>query len=72
MDFLSPEEFAAQLSGRGHKVSAYWVREELKAGRVRGSKIRRRWFVPEDALDELVKTTSNQAAPTRRRRKRAS
>lgn len=58
MNYLSPEEFADRLPG----VSATWVRRELVAGRIRGSKIGSRWFIPEDALSELVSKTSNQAA----------
>lgn len=57
-NYLTPDEFADRLPG----VTGYWVRRELKAGRIRGSKIGSRWFVPEDALDELVANASNQAS----------
>lgn len=63
MDYLSPDEFAERLP----RVSGWWVRQELNAGRIRGSKIGRRWFIPEDALEELVQVNSNREAPRKRR-----
>jgi hypothetical protein len=65
MNLLNPDEFAARLPG----VSAWWVRRELAAGRIRGSKIGRRWFIPEDALTELVQINSNREAPRKRRQR---
>lgn len=68
MDYLNPEQFAERLPG----VSSWWVRRELVAGRIRGSKVGRRWFIPEDALAELVSDNSNREAPRKRRQRNIS
>jgi hypothetical protein len=45
VDILSPAQLA-QRSG----TPVRWIRRELAAGRIRGSKVGRRWYVPADAL----------------------
>lgn len=69
MNYLDPDEVAIRLSSDKRKVSGHWVRRELGAGRMRGSKVRGRWFVPEDAVGELMDRASNQPAPRKRRRR---
>lgn len=64
-NLLNPKQFAALIPG----ASDYWVRQELNAGRIRGSKIGRRWYIPEDSLTELVTATSNREAPRKRRQR---
>lgn len=54
---------------------ADWYRRQLRAGKIRGSKVGGRWFVEESAIEELFNAGSNSPgrteASTRRRRKRA-
>jgi excisionase family DNA binding protein len=58
--FLTVEEAARRLS-----VTPYTLREWLKAGKVRGVKISRKWRVPERALIELATgTTPSEVTPT--------
>ncbi|QIX27473.1 helix-turn-helix domain-containing protein [Nocardioides sp. JQ2195] len=46
-NYLDPAEMAERLSTEHDRVSAQWVRGELRAGRMQGTKIGRRWFIPE-------------------------
>ena len=63
---LTPEQTAERL-----QVTPWFVRRELHAGRLRGSKVGNRWRVPETALDDYLTATSNvPESPTRRRRRR--
>lgn len=66
--WLTPEQVAAdpRLPGR----NADWVRKMLRAGKMRGSLIDGRWYVPEDAIAEMFESGTNQ--PTRKRRRRAA
>lgn len=63
--YLTPEQ-AAELLPFGN---ADWVRMQLRAGRLRGSKVGGRWLVEESAVAEMVEAGTNS---TRRRRRRAS
>ena len=56
--FLTVEEAAQRLA-----VTPYTLREWLKAGKVRGVQVSRRWRVPERALYELATATTSGAAP---------
>lgn len=64
--YLTPEQAAERLPFG----NADWVRMQLRAGRLRGSKISGRWVVEESAVDEMIEAGSN--AQTRRRRKRSA
>lgn len=64
--YLTPEK-AAELLPFGN---ADWVRMQLRAGRLRGSKVAGRWLVEESAIKEMVEAGTNST--TRRRRRRAS
>lgn len=64
--YLTPEQ-AAEILPFGN---ADWIRMQLRAGRLRGSKVAGRWLVEESAITEMVEAGSN--AQTRRRRRRAS
>lgn len=61
--YLTPEEAADRLP----VGNADWVRMQLRAGRLRGSKVGGRWVVEEAAIHEMVEAGSNS---TRRRRRR--
>lgn len=63
--YLTPEEAATRLPFG----NADWIRMQLRAGRLAGSKVGGRWVVEEDAIDEMVQAGTNV---TRRRRRRAS
>lgn len=63
--YLTPEEAATRLPFG----NADWIRMQLRAGRLRGSKVSGRWVVEEDAIAEMVEAGTNV---TRRRRRRAS
>ena len=63
--YLTPEEAAGRLP----VGNADWIRMQLRAGRLRGSKIGGRWLVEEAAIQEMVEAGSNS---TRRRRRRAT
>ena len=58
MELLTPDQFAERLP----RATAWWVRKQLTAGNIRGSKVGARWYIPADALPELIARTSNQAA----------
>lgn len=61
--FLTVEEAARRLA-----VTPYTLREWLKAGKLRGVQVSRRWRVPERALTELATTTTSAAPQPRDRR----
>lgn len=63
--YLTPEQ-AAEMLPVGN---AAWVRMQLRAGELRGSKIGGRWVVEASAIEELVEAKSNN--PRRRRRQRS-
>ncbi|KAB2809226.1 helix-turn-helix domain-containing protein [Pimelobacter simplex] len=65
-DYLTPEEASSRLPFG----NADWIRMQLRAGRLRGSKIAGRWLVEASAIAEMVEAGSNSTA--RRRRRRAS
>ena len=54
--FLTVEEAAKRLA-----VTPYTLREWLRAGKLRGVQVARRWRVPERALFELATATSPKA-----------
>lgn len=65
-DYLTPEAAAERLPFG----NADWIRMQLRAGRLRGSKISGRWLVEESAIRDMVEGGSNSTV--RRRRRRAS
>lgn len=67
MTYLTPEQASAKLPA----FNADWYREQLRKGRLRGSKVGGRWLIEESAIDEMVEKGSNEA-PRRRRRRRVS
>jgi excisionase family DNA binding protein len=64
--YLTPEQAADRLP----IGNADWIRHQLRAGRLRGSKIGGRWLVEEQAIADMVAAGTN--TPTRRRRRRAA
>lgn len=64
--YLTPEQ-AAEILPFGN---ADWIRMQLRAGRLAGSKVGGRWLVEEQAIKDMVAAGSN--SQTRRRRRRAS
>lgn len=71
-EYLTPEEAAVKLP----HFKAEWFRIQLRAGKLRGSKIGGRWVIEQSAVDELVQAGSNDPARSeasnRRRRRRAA
>lgn len=70
-EWLTPDQ-VADLLPRGN---ADWVRQQLRTGRLRGSKLGGAWFVEPAAVREMLDAASNSTARTttsRRRRQRAS
>lgn len=63
-DYMTPEQ-ASKLLPFGN---ADWIRMQLRAGRLRGSKIAGRWMVEESAITEMVEAGSNAQGRRRRRR----
>lgn len=63
--YLTPEQAAERLPFG----NADWIRMQLRAGRLAGSKVGGRWVVEESAIDDMVDAGTNV---TRRRRRRAS
>jgi hypothetical protein len=63
-DYLTPTEAAALRPKFGN---ADWYREQLRLGRLHGSKIGGRWFTTLDDIDEMVEKGQNFK---RRRRNR--
>lgn len=69
--WLTPEQ-VANMTPVGN---ADWVRQQLRAGRLRGSKVGGSWWVDPAAVREMVDAASNTAGrspSSRRRRQRAS
>lgn len=66
---LNVEEAAGQL-----RCTPWFLRRELNAGNLRGSKIGGHWRIPAEAVEEYVTAHSNVQQPTRpaRRRRRRS
>jgi hypothetical protein len=64
--YLTPEDAATRLPFG----NADWVRQQLRAGRLVGSKVGGRWVVEESAIDAMVAAGTN--SPARRRKRRAS
>ncbi|WP_067428448.1 MerR family transcriptional regulator [Nocardioides jensenii] len=65
-DLLTPEQAVEQrLLPFGN---ADWIRAQLRAGKLRGSKVAGRWLVSKEAIAEMVDAGTNT---TRRRRRRA-
>lgn len=62
--YLTPEE-AAKILPRGN---ADWIRAQLRAGRLEGSKIGGCWVTTEAAVHAMVAAASN-VQPRRRRRR---
>jgi hypothetical protein len=62
--YLTPEQAADRLPFG----NSDWVRQQLRAGRLRGSKVSGRWVVEETAIDEMVAEGSNREGRRRRRR----
>lgn len=68
--YLTPRQAAELIP-----FKADWIRAQLAAGRLRGSRIGGRWLVEASAIDEMVAAASNTAGRSeaaRRRRRRAS
>lgn len=63
--WLTPEQAAQHLP----IGNADWVRQQLRQGRLRGSKIGGRWMVEKSAIDDMIEAASNST--TRRRRRRS-
>jgi hypothetical protein len=69
-DWLTPEQVAA----RTPTGNADWVRQQLRTGKLRGSKIGGAWWVSPEAVAEMVAAASNSTArpaTSRRRRQRS-
>lgn len=68
---LKVDEVAERL-----RVTPWFVRRELSAGRLRGSKVAGHWRVPAEAVEQYLNEHSNIAAvpamPVRRRRRRSA
>ena len=64
MRWLTPEQAAQRLPFG----NADWIRAQLRAGHLRGSKISGRWLVEEAAIAEMVEAGSNMQGRRRRRR----
>ena len=63
--YLTPEQATTRLPFG----NADWIRQQLRRGTLRGSKIGGRWMVEESAIEEMVEAGSNST--TRRRRRRS-
>lgn len=72
-EYLTPEQAAAL---EVLPFEAEWFRVQLRAGKLRGSKVAGRWVIEKSAVDEMVQAASNDPArseaATRRRRRRAA
>lgn len=62
--YLTPEQAAERLPFG----NADWIRQQLRGGRLRGSKVSGRWLVEESAINDMVEAGSNSTARRRRRR----
>lgn len=67
-DFLSPEQVVS--AGLLPFGNADWIRQQLRTGRLRGSKLNGRWVTTADAITEMVGAGTNST--TRRRRRRTA
>lgn len=67
MRYLTPAQ-AAELLPFGN---ADWIRQQLRIGKLRGSKVSGRWLVEEAAIDEMVEAGTNSTTRPRYRRRRA-
>lgn len=66
VEWLTPEQAAKELPfGK-----ADWVREQLRTGRLGGSKVGGRWMTTLDDIKAMVAAGSNST--TRRRKQRAA
>lgn len=70
--WLSPEQASAEFP----RFKPEWYREQLRAGKLRGSKVGGRWVIDPAAIKAMLEAGSNDparsAASTRRRRRRAA
>ena len=62
--YLTPEQATKRLPFG----TADWIRQQLRSGKLRGSKVAGRWVVEESAIDEMVANGANATARRRRRR----
>lgn len=71
-EYLTPVQASEALP----HFEAEWFRVQLRAGKLRGSKVGGRWVIEKSAVDEMVQAASNDPArseaSTRRRRRRAA
>ena len=70
-DHLSPEEASAEFP----RFKPEWFREQLRAGKLRGSKVGGRWVIERSAIAEMLEAGSNDPARSKasaRRRRRAA
>lgn len=71
-EYLTPVQAAEVLE----HFEPEWFRVQLRAGKLRGSKVGGRWVIEKSAVDEMVQAASNDPArseaSTRRRRRRAA
>ena len=65
MKVLTAQEAAETL-----RMSLWSVHHELKAGRLRGSKPKGRWLIPESAIEEYLQQHSNEPVEVKSRRRR--
>lgn len=63
--YITPE--AAAADPRVPLGNADWWRQQLRDGKLRGSKIGGRWMIDPAAIDEMIEAGSN--TPRRRRRR---
>lgn len=66
-DWITPEQAAERLP----RFTAVWVRRQLRAGSLAGSKIGGKWLTTTEAVTELIDTGSN-SIKARKRGRRAS
>lgn len=63
--WLTPEQAAAETPLA--RFNADWIRRQLRQGKLRGSLIGNRWFIPEDAIGELLDAHTNQPRGKKKR-----
>lgn len=65
VEYLTADQAAELLPfGNGN-----WVRAQLRAGRLRGSKVGGRWLVEKAAVIEMVESGTNRVEGRRRKRR---